>query len=62
MVHLLLKIVALAVKLAIPIAGLLVIGSLLDWQWAERATDTLAGVWGGTVEAPERILTRSQDR
>ncbi|MFT4843950.1 MAG: hypothetical protein ACI8UD_002017 [Planctomycetota bacterium] len=55
--HIALRLTMMIAKVAVPVAGLLLLGCVLDWQWAESFVDWLGWLSSKGAEAADQRLT-----
>ena len=55
--HIALRLTVIIAKVAVPVAGLLLLGCVLDWQWAESVVDCLGRLSSKGAEAADQRLT-----
>ena len=55
--HIALRLTVIIAKVVVPVAGLLLLGCVLDWQWAESFVDCLGRLSSKGAEAADQRLT-----
>lgn len=55
--HIALRLTVMIAKVAVPLGALLLLGCVLDWQWAESAVDWLSWLSSKGAEAADQRLT-----
>lgn len=55
--HIALRLTVMIAKVAVPVAGLLLLGCVFDWQWAESVVDCLGWLTSKGAEAADQRLT-----
>ena len=60
--HIALRVTVMIAKVAVPVAALLFVGCLLDWQWAESLVDWLGWLSSKGAEVADQRLAEWRNR